>query len=319
MLALAARQAGLAQQFAQARAHDGRFHQHRRIAARTRRRKQQHEPAVQRGVAEHGDRLAQRLDLAARAEAGRVDEAQQLVDERRVTLEHGLDLGHVLVVLHHLHQLQDDGLRRIHALDGVAGARRQVQLADERIQAERGAGVEIGPRRHRTPDEAQRRLPGGRIGTRLFGDVGAGKAHFCVRRVRRQVLAQQRQVGAAQRDADAAHAQRLYGGTGIGIGKVAHGQRQHGAVRRQRVQRVERQHGGHRVEEQDLVAQEPALLLVHDVSGHEGDEAFQVGAGEIPAFAPLPAQLVADHALFGVEQGFTDDEVGLVHDETIAG
>jgi hypothetical protein len=54
--------------------------------------------------------------------------------------------------------------------------------------------------------------------------------------------------------------------------------------------------------------------------GHEGDEAFEVGVADGLAVAQLPTEFVSNHTLLGIEQGFADDEICLVHGvETIPG
>jgi hypothetical protein len=55
---------------------------------------------------------------------------------------------------------------------------------------------------------------------------------------------------------------------------------QHGALGRHVEQGVGRQHRRHRVEEQDLVAQQPAVLVVVDVLGDEADQRFEVVVGD---------------------------------------
>jgi hypothetical protein len=93
-----------------------------------------------------------------------------------------------------------------------------------------------------------------------------------------QVAPEDLQVGVAQRDADAAGAQRL-GGAGVDVDQVAQAHRQHRVLGRQRVQGVGREHGGDGVEEQQLVAQQPAVL-VDQVFGDEADQRFEVGSAD---------------------------------------
>jgi hypothetical protein len=185
-------------------------------------------------------------------------------------------------------------------------------VAEDEALAERSAGVVVDPVAHRPADHAQRGLPGRGVGARLLGHVDAGKAHFDVRGIRRQRPGDVADVQAAQRDADAAGAHCLYRGAGVRVHQVARLQAQDGALGRQREQRVGRQHCGHGVEEENLVAQQPAVFFMLDVFSDETDQFFEVGVDDRLATL-LPEQLVADDALRGVEQRFANDIVFVVH------
>ena len=156
-------------------------------------------------------------------------------------------------------------------------------------------------------------MPGGGIGAGLGGDVAAGELHLDVGGIGRQVAAQQLEVGAADRHPYPAHAHRLYRRAHVRVGQLADVQGQDGPLRRQRVQRIEGEHLRDGIEEQDLVAQQPAVLGMVDVLGDEADQVFQFLVARDLAVVMLPRQLVADDALPGVEQRFADDEVSLMH------
>src|SRR6202008_1756538 len=67
------------------------------------------------------------------------------------------------------------------------------------------------------------------------------------------------------------------------------------------------------IEEQGLFLQQPALVLVHHVLGDKGDQTVEGGARGRQRALGLPGQLVADHPLLGIQQGFADNEIGIVH------
>jgi hypothetical protein len=79
------------------------------------------------------------------------------------------------------------------------------------------------------------------------------------------------------------------------------------------MQGIGRQHRRHGVEEQQLLAQQPAEVFVDQVLGDEADQRFEIGGADFPSVLLLPAEFITNYTLLGVKQGFTDDEVGLMH------
>ena len=103
---------------------------------------QQQQPALQLAPAQHHDGIRHRAQGLAVAQRRRVGQAQQIDRQRRVLLEHVLDLADVGIFLQHRHQAQYGHMRRSQtAAADHFGPREVITL--EQVIAEVGTMFEL--------------------------------------------------------------------------------------------------------------------------------------------------------------------------------